>query len=47
MLDVCILYLSFLGLAVGFPSGRPVGSETSPAGLGRAPEWLEAVDKSD
>lgn len=45
MLDICILYVSVLGLAVGFPYRREVRSETSPADLGRAPEWLEAVDK--
>lgn len=47
MLDICTSYMSFLGLAVGFPCRRAVRSEASPADLGRAPEWLEAVDKSD
>lgn len=47
MLDICTFYVSFLDLAVGFPSRRAVRSETSPADLGRAPEWLEAVDKSN
>lgn len=40
MLDVCTLYMSFLGLAVG------LFSETS-ADPGRAPEGLEVLDKLD